>query len=171
MSAFITLFINGDSRLDRRNVAWIYPLMLVCGGVVTLTEMNLSTVEDTKKFYLKRKQGWDVDETLDSAISYIGISKYIGATLVILWAVTLGLITTARNFGWLEGSLLGLIFETFFRIGSIIYGGGQVVLPMLLTEVVEPGWVTIDQFYQVFMTFNFILFRIGNACMFYFFCY
>lgn len=28
-----------------------------------------------------------------------------------------------------------------YRIGSLIFGGGQVVLPMLQTEVV-PGWMT-----------------------------
>jgi chromate transporter len=33
------------------------------------------------------------------------------------------------------------IFETMYRIGSIIFGGGQVVLPMLQDEVV-PGWMT-----------------------------
>ena len=39
------------------------------------------------------------------------------------------------------------IFETMYRIGSIIFGGGQVVLPMLQDEVV-PGWMTKDQFLQ-----------------------
>lgn len=39
------------------------------------------------------------------------------------------------------------IFETMYRIGSIIFGGGQVVLPMLQDEVV-PEWMTNDQFLQ-----------------------
>ena len=39
------------------------------------------------------------------------------------------------------------IFETMYRIGSIIFGGGQVVLPMLQDEVV-PHWMTKDQFLQ-----------------------
>ena len=34
-----------------------------------------------------------------------------------------------------------------YRIGSLIFGGGQVVLPMLQTEVV-PSWMTKDQFLQ-----------------------
>ena len=149
VGAFVTLLVNGDKRVDKRNVAWIFPLLLICGGLVTLIESKVATKGDAKDFYSKKKKGWDVDESLDSAISHIGITKCVGALLVLVWAVTLGLITSARHFGWLEGNLIGLLFETFFRIGSIIYGGGQVVLPMLLTEVVEPGWVTKDQFYQV----------------------
>jgi chromate transporter len=35
-------------------------------------------------------------------------------------------------------------------MGSLIFGGGQVVLPMLLTEVVNPGWVTEEQFLDGF---------------------
>jgi chromate transporter len=34
-----------------------------------------------------------------------------------------------------------------FRIGSIIFGGGQVVLPLLQDQVV-PKWMTNDQFLQ-----------------------
>jgi chromate transporter len=39
------------------------------------------------------------------------------------------------------------IFEIMFRIGSLIFGGGQVVLPMLQDEVV-PNWMTKDVFLQ-----------------------
>jgi chromate transport protein ChrA len=28
-------------------------------------------------------------------------------------------------------------FETFYRIGSYIYGGGQVVLPLIIEQVVR----------------------------------
>jgi hypothetical protein len=61
--------------------------------------------------------------------------------------------------------------ETFYRIGSTIYGGGQVVLPMLLNEVVDPGWVSEEQFFQGFALmqalpgplFNISVF-LGAAC-------
>lgn len=29
--------------------------------------------------------------------------------------------------------------ETFYRVGALIYGGGQVVLPMMITELVDTG--------------------------------
>jgi chromate transporter len=38
------------------------------------------------------------------------------------------------------------MFDSFFRVGSLVFGGGHVVLPMLQTEVVGPGWITNEQF-------------------------
>lgn len=38
------------------------------------------------------------------------------------------------------------LFDSFFRVGSLVFGGGHVVLPLLQTEVVGPGWLTNDQF-------------------------
>jgi chromate transporter len=38
------------------------------------------------------------------------------------------------------------VFDGFFRVGSLVFGGGHVVLPLLQAEVVGPGWVTNEQF-------------------------
>ena len=38
------------------------------------------------------------------------------------------------------------IFDSFFRSGSLVFGGGHVVLPTLQSEVVENGWVTTEEF-------------------------
>ncbi|HEX6109711.1 MAG TPA: chromate transporter [Ktedonobacteraceae bacterium] len=38
------------------------------------------------------------------------------------------------------------LFESFYRSGSLVFGGGHVVLPLLQAEVVTPGWVTPAQF-------------------------
>lgn len=38
------------------------------------------------------------------------------------------------------------IVDTFFRAGSLVFGGGHVVLPLLQAEVVSSGWVTNDAF-------------------------
>ena len=38
------------------------------------------------------------------------------------------------------------VFDSFFRAGSLVFGGGHVVLPLLQAEVVGPGWVTNEQF-------------------------
>jgi chromate transporter len=37
-------------------------------------------------------------------------------------------------------------FDRFYRAGALVFGGGHVVLPLLQTAVVTPGWVTNDQF-------------------------
>lgn len=38
------------------------------------------------------------------------------------------------------------LFDAFFRAGSLVFGGGHVVLPVLQSEVVPRGWITVDQF-------------------------
>jgi chromate transporter len=37
-------------------------------------------------------------------------------------------------------------FAGFFRVGSLVFGGGHVVLPLLKAEVVPTGWTTTDIF-------------------------
>jgi chromate transporter len=38
------------------------------------------------------------------------------------------------------------VFDSFYRSGSLVFGGGHVVLPLLRAEVVPPGWVSDDRF-------------------------
>jgi chromate transporter len=38
------------------------------------------------------------------------------------------------------------LFDSFYRSGAFVFGGGHVVLPLLQNEAVPPGWVTQDQF-------------------------
>jgi chromate transporter len=38
------------------------------------------------------------------------------------------------------------LFDAFYRAGSLVFGGGHVVLPLLRAEVVNPGWVSHDAF-------------------------
>ncbi|TMV50157.1 chromate transporter [Paenibacillus mesophilus] len=42
--------------------------------------------------------------------------------------------------GWLP------LFDSFYRAGSLVFGGGHVVLPLLEREVVPTGWVSQEQF-------------------------
>ncbi len=38
------------------------------------------------------------------------------------------------------------LFDSFYRAGALVFGGGHVVLPLLETEVVRPGWVSAESF-------------------------
>ena len=46
----------------------------------------------------------------------------------------------------LTDSPLPAMADSFYRSGSLVFGGGHVVLPLLEAEVVPPGWVTKDEF-------------------------
>jgi chromate transporter len=64
------------------------------------------------------------------------------ACWVLFFALLLGL-PLLRLFVHDQGLAL---FDTFFRVGSLVFGGGHVVLPLLQREVVPAGWMTNDQF-------------------------
>lgn len=70
------------------------------------------------------------------------VSRTMGGALVVLFlALLFGLPLIAG----VAGPSVTL-FETFFRVGSLVFGGGHVVLPLLQSAVVPRGWVTNAQF-------------------------
>ncbi|MBV9974172.1 MAG: chromate efflux transporter [Hyphomicrobiales bacterium] len=44
------------------------------------------------------------------------------------------------------GSQAVRLVDAFYRAGSLVFGGGHVVLPLLQAQVVPPGWVSNDVF-------------------------
>ncbi len=72
----------------------------------------------------------------------LGYGPRTGAVLLTLFAVLL-LCT------WLvqaDAPLLLRAAAAFYRTGSLVFGGGHVVLPLLKQAVVEPGWISEAQF-------------------------
>jgi chromate transporter len=64
------------------------------------------------------------------------------AAIVLFFAILIGLpfVTTAVPSHALQ------LFDVFYRSGSLVFGGGHVVLPLLQAAVVPPGWVSNDAF-------------------------
>jgi chromate transporter len=62
--------------------------------------------------------------------------------LIAFFALLIGLPLAA---GALQDQSLAY-FDAFYRAGSLVFGGGHVVLPLLQAEVVPPGWVGNDAF-------------------------
>lgn len=72
-----------------------------------------------------------------------GIGRLGGAVaLFLFFALLLGL----PAFAALMPDQALALFDRFYRVGSLVFGGGHVVLPLLQSEVVRPGWVTNDTF-------------------------
>ena len=45
-----------------------------------------------------------------------------------------------------SGNAAVAVFDSFYRSGALVFGGGHVVLPLLQAETVAPGWVGDDRF-------------------------
>ena len=71
------------------------------------------------------------------------IGRRAGAFALVLFFVLLLALPLLRAVTGVEGVAM---VETFYRTGSLVFGGGHVVLPLLDAGVVDPGWVSEDRF-------------------------
>ena len=86
-----------------------FPALIILGGLATTWKYKKQPVEEKEKF----KINW---------------SNLILWIAVLILAAAIGGITQFQPL---------LIFENFYRNGSLIFGGGQVLVPLLYTEFVE----------------------------------
>ena len=88
---------------------WIFPALLLGGGAITAINYKKYNLEPRKNIRIE----W---------------SNFILFGLVLIVAAVLGSITKWRAI---------LLFENFYRNGTLVFGGGQVLIPLLYTEFVE----------------------------------
>ena len=90
--------------------------------------------------------GWAILRT-DAATDHVELGvrvnrRFAIAALALFFAALFGLPLLAAAF---PSQTMALV-DSFFRSGSLVFGGGHVVLPLLQSEVVPPGWVSNDAF-------------------------
>ncbi|HTO22248.1 MAG TPA: chromate transporter, partial [Spirochaetia bacterium] len=69
----------------------------------------------------------------------LSVSRPAAVTALAAFVLLLGGLPVARA---LLPSVPIAVAESFYRVGSLVFGGGHVVLPLLHREVVPPGWVS-----------------------------
>ena len=104
----ITLFLASAFAVILYTKTWMFPVILVVAGLI-YAFVNKKAVDRSK---LSIKPSWTY------LILFIGIFA--------------GLEIAARLTGNLHLSLL----EVFYRYGSLVFGGGQVLIPMMFEEMV-----------------------------------
>ncbi len=73
----------------------------------------------------------------------VPIRRSVAVFSLVLFFVLLFGLPLARNlasYEWLA------VFDSFYRAGSLVFGGGHVVLPLLEREVVPTGWLSKEAF-------------------------
>lgn len=73
----------------------------------------------------------------------IRLSRRVGVFALIAFAA---LLTGLPLLASATGSHAADLFARFYRAGSLVFGGGHVVLPLLQDVVVLPGWISTDKF-------------------------
>ena len=72
-----------------------------------------------------------------------GTGRRAGIALLLIFALLLLILPVAAAE---SGSYMLKLFDSFYRAGSLVFGGGHVVLPLLQSQVVSAGWVSNDVF-------------------------
>ncbi|KGJ05383.1 chromate transporter [Paracoccus halophilus] len=71
----------------------------------------------------------------------VPVTRGAGLAALALFALLLAALPLLAGLG--QGFAL---VDAFYRAGALVFGGGHVVLPLLQSEVVAPGWVGEDAF-------------------------
>ena len=82
-------------------------------------------------------------EISDQAALKLPISMKMGGFWLSIFFILLIILPV---FAWLLPSTTLAIVDDFYRAGSLVFGGGHVVLPLLQAEVVETGMMNKDLF-------------------------
>jgi chromate transporter len=97
---------------------WIFPILLITGGVIT--SISNKRIPENEGFPGRK-------------IKWFNIWLFL-----IIFAVAGFLSESARKDQWQDRKYYNL-FENFYRFGSFVFGGGDVLLPMMLDQyVVRP---------------------------------
>jgi chromate transporter len=73
----------------------------------------------------------------------VPVSRAAGIVCLVLFGLLLAALPLAAAVTS-DGSID--LVDAFYRAGALVFGGGHVVLPLLDAGVVQPGWVTREQF-------------------------
>jgi chromate transporter len=73
----------------------------------------------------------------------VPFGRGLGGAALALFFTLLVALPIAR---YATGQHVVAVIDAFYRSGSLVFGGGHVVLPLLQAEVVPPDWVSREQF-------------------------
>lgn len=94
---------------------WVFPVLIVAGGIATnFSDKRIPKQETIKPRHIRWTNIW---------------------LFVIIFLIAGTLSETARKQEWPNRKAYNL-FENFYRFGSFVFGGGDVLLPMMLDQYV-----------------------------------
>ncbi len=115
----ITLFLFGSLATYFIRSPWIFPAVLLIGGAISIIASKEKNLFN--KITIRAPYGYLI--------------------LFVFFALGSLLLSLATH------NLLISLFEAFYRYGYLVFGGGQVVVPVMIAELVETkGYLTNEQF-------------------------
>jgi chromate transporter len=113
------------------SIALLSPSALIQVGIIIISAII--------GYFLYRDKDTDYSRNYEETYN----KKKNGWVWLLIFALLLAILPLLRS------QAVGIetaIADTFYRVGSLVFGGGHVVLPMLEREVVPPLWVSSSEF-------------------------
>ena len=167
----LVIFAYGVQQLGPEAAGWIHGLKVVAVAVVALAVWNMA-----RNLAFDRPRGTIAIGAAVAALAIPGgltqlvvivVCAFLGwrclatpslapplrvavplgrGVAIAAWALFFGLLILLPVARAATASHSVAIFDSFYRSGSLVFGGGHVVLPLLQHEVVPPGWISNEQF-------------------------
>ncbi|KAB2338099.1 chromate transporter [Cytobacillus depressus] len=116
-------------------------LFAICATLLwstVLTQISIIVLSGLLGYLIYKNHSDQGEET-----AHFPLSKKLGLACIILYLILLVILPILREITQLEWIAL---FDSFYRSGSLVFGGGHVVLPLLEREFVPTGWLSKEAF-------------------------
>ncbi|MTD30550.1 chromate efflux transporter [Planomicrobium sp. YIM 101495] len=122
----------------KRKAIVLFALTLTLFWQAPFTHAGVILIAAVIGFLLYRNEA----DTQEAGMEF-PVSKRFGVICLTLFFGLLALLPLLRE---LTGSNWVAMFDSFYRAGALVFGGGHVVLPLLEQEFVPTGWLTEEAF-------------------------
>lgn len=131
---------NLTPDLQRRTIA-VFAMVFTLLLQTTYTQIGVILLSGLIGYLIYRQEE-TVQEDLQAAVRFPLSRKFATISLCLFF----GLLVVLPIIKELTASNYITLFDSFYRSGSLVFGGGHVVLPLLEREFVPTGWLSEEQF-------------------------
>jgi chromate transporter len=125
--------------LTRKGIALLAILFTLLGGSA-FSQVTVIILAGVCGFLLYRKHN---EQTEQHTHSQFPISKTFGTVCLVLFFGLLGGLPLLKE---ATSTMAVTLFDSFYRAGALVFGGGHVVLPLLEKELVPSGFISGQEF-------------------------
>lgn len=124
----------------KRKAIALFALVSMLVWQTTLTQIGVILIAGVVGYFLYQNQSIkerQPDETSFPISRHIG---YVSLLLFFILLIFLPILSQVTSNNWIR------VFDSFYRAGALVFGGGHVVLPLLEQEFVPSGWISTQEF-------------------------
>ncbi|MEH7494274.1 chromate efflux transporter [Neobacillus niacini] len=123
--------------LTRKSIA-LFALLATLLWQTAFSQVGVIMVAAVVGFFIYKEQKEDTSSSIQFPLSRMAAFVCLGLFFGLLIFLPILRELTASN--WVA------MFDSFYRSGSLVFGGGHVVLPLLEREFVPSGWLSKEEF-------------------------